>query len=245
MSEREATGKKKIVQGHIYASELDPSELTLERRHVLERVPAGSRVLEIGASTGYFAKLLKEKGCDVTAIELDENAASEASEVVDRTVTGDIEDPMVLKRIDGVFDVILLMHVLEHLVDPWGVLRALRERLASNGRALVLLPNVAAWSVRKDLFFRGRFEYADVGLLDRTHLRFFTLGSGRDLFERTGYRVVSWSCVGVRAPLASFLEGLPIARRGVGLWQRCMARWAPNLSTEVFFFEAVSVDEGL
>lgn len=245
MSEREVGGKRKIVQGRIYGAEPDVPELSVERRRVLELTPPGSRVLEIGASTGYFSQLLKEKGCDVTAIELDEGAASDASGVVDRMVVGDVEDPAVLERAEGPFDVVLLMHVLEHLVDPWRVLRGLRREIAPGGRVLVLLPNVAAWTVRKDLFFKGRFEYTDVGLLDRTHLRFFTLESARDLLEDTGYEIRSWRPVGVRAPFEDLLLRLPLARRVAWRWPRWTARRWPNAVGEVLFFEAVPADGSL
>jgi SAM-dependent methyltransferase len=87
------------------------------------------------------------------------------------------------------FERIVFADLLEHLPDPIPVLAGYRRLLAPGGRLLVSLPNVAAWTVRLELLF-GRFEYAESGILDRTHLRFFTRASGRRTLEAAGYRVL-------------------------------------------------------
>jgi len=130
------------------------------------------------------------------------------------------------------------MHVLEHLVNPSGVLRVLRNSLAGSGRMLILLPNVAAWRVRKGLFFRGAFEYEETGLLDRTHLRFFTLTSARALIDSAGLRVTHWEPTDVCVPLERRLRRLSRSAALGQRWTRLMVRRFPNLCTEIAFFEA-------
>lgn len=212
--------------------------VSAEKQAVLARVPAGSRVLEVGAHTGFFSAALRAQGCRVTALEVDPRAAGHAADHADRVVVGDVEDPAVRARLDGPFDVVLFMHVLEHLVDPWHVLRALRGPVAPAGKTIVLLPNVACWRVRKALFTGGAFEYEETGILDRTHLRFFTLDSGRALLEESGYTVTSWEPVDTCVPLERRLSGVPVARLFAPRWRRWLAARHPNLCTEIALFEA-------
>ncbi|HXJ36085.1 MAG TPA: class I SAM-dependent methyltransferase [Candidatus Eisenbacteria bacterium] len=222
-----------------YHAEPGLTPLSDEKTAVLARVPPGAHVLEVGAHTGYFSAQLRARGCTVTALEVDPRAAPHASRFADRVVVGDVEDPHVRAKLDGPFDVVLFMHVLEHLVDPWTTLGAMREMLAPGGLAIVLLPNVACWQVRKTLFFRGTFEYEETGILDRTHLRFFTLGSGRGLLEASGYVVRAWTPTGVCVPLERRISRVPILRALAPVWHRWWLAWFPNLCTEIVLYEAV------
>jgi SAM-dependent methyltransferase len=226
----------------VYHAEPGATPMSVEKRAVLARVPAGARVLEIGAHTGFFSHALRARGCRVTALEVDPRAASHAAAHADRVVVGDVEDPAVRARVGGPFDVVLLMHVLEHLVDPWAVLRALRADLDRGGRAIVLLPNVACWRVRKALFLRGALEYEDTGILDRTHLRFFTIDSSRALLESSGWGIVDWEPVETCVPLERRLRAVPLARVLAPRWHRWLARRYPNLCTEIALFTAVPRD---
>jgi SAM-dependent methyltransferase len=218
--------------------------VSVEKALVLARVPPEARVLEVGAHTGYFTSLLHERGCRVTALEADPRAAAHAAPWAERVVTGDVEDPAVRARLDGPFDRVLFMHVLEHLVDPWAVLRAARALVAPGGRLIALLPNVACWRVRKALFFRGTFEYEETGILDRTHLRFFTVDSGRALLEASGWRVADWTPVDVCVPLERRLSRTPLVRALAPAWHRWWADRHPNLCTGIALFEALPATEG-
>ena len=113
---------------------------------------------------------------------------------------------------------ILFMHVVEHFVDPWSTLRDARRFLKSEGFIIVLLPNVAAWLIRKNLFFKGRFDYADQGILDRTHLRFFTLKSALELMHIAGYEVMDWQPVDLYVPLESRISRI-VSKRLAGRWR--------------------------
>lgn len=227
----------------VYHAEPGTTPTSAEKALVLARVPTGARVLEVGAHTGFFTALLRDRGCRVTALEVDPRAAVHAAAYAERAVTGDVEDPAVRARLGGPFDRILFMHVLEHLVDPWAALGAVRALLAPGGRVIVLLPNVACWRVRKALFLGGAFEYEDTGILDRTHLRFFTVDSARRLFAASGYRVADWAPVDVCVPLERRLSRTPLVRRLAPAWHRWWTAHRPNLCTEIAFFEAVPTPE--
>lgn len=212
--------------------------LSHEKSLVLERVPAGARVLEIGAHTGDFSAVLTAHGCRVTAVEANAIAAADLAGRVDTAIVGSIEDPAVQARITGTFDVVLAMHVLEHLVDPWAVVARLAGHLAPGGLCLVLLPNVGAWTVRKDLFFKGSFEYEDVGILDRTHVRFFTIDSGRALIESAGLVVTNWMPAHVCIPFERRLRLLTRSSRLASAWARWFTRRYPGVASEIVLFEA-------
>jgi SAM-dependent methyltransferase len=232
------------VQPFAYHAEPGRTPVSVEKQAVLDRIPAGARVLEVGAHTGFFSACLRERGCRVTALEVDPRAAAHAAASADRLVVGDVEDAAVRARLDGPFDVVLFMHVLEHLVDPWAVLRAMRGQVAHDGRVIVLLPNVACWRIRKALFLGGAFEYEDTGILDRTHLRFFTLDSMRGLLETSGYTV--GECVGtdVCVPFERRLSQLPLGRGLAARWHRWLASRHPNLCTEIALLSATPRREG-
>jgi SAM-dependent methyltransferase len=236
-----ATGSRAAlhVRPLAYHAEPGSTPMSVEKQAVLARLTAGAHVLEIGAHTGFFSHALRDRGCRVTALEVDPRAATHARVHADRVVVGDVEDAAVRAQLGGPFDVVLLMHVLEHLVDPWSVLRALRGQLVRDGRAIVLLPNVACWRVRKALFVGGAFEYEDTGILDRTHLRFFTLDSARALLEASGYTIADWEPVDVCVPLERRLRTLPGGRALAARWRRWLARRHPNLCTEIALFTAV------
>ncbi|WP_299924823.1 class I SAM-dependent methyltransferase [uncultured Nocardioides sp.] len=160
------------------------------RGYVAELIPASARrILDVGCNDGTFGGevLARESGREVWGIEphdLDAQAAA-------RRLTGVVNGfyPDVLDEVPGVFDCVSFNHVLEHMVDPWNALRVTKERLAPGGVIVGELPNVRHLPFLLDLTFRGRFDYADSGLLDRTHLRFFTRSSAHDLFESSGYEV--------------------------------------------------------
>lgn len=151
-------------------------------------IPDGAHVLDIGCHTGGFGHMLKQKACVVTGMEINAKAAERARQVLDDVVTGDIEEDAPWNRLTGIFDVILFLDVLEHCREPENVLRAARNRLASGGFILCSIPNVAHWTIRKNLLL-GRFDYEPYGILDETHLRFFTIDSARRLLTHSGYRI--------------------------------------------------------
>lgn len=160
---------------------------------IVSLVPPATRVLEFGCATGYMSEVLKNRlGCTVTGIEIAPEAAALAEEHCERVIVGDAEKIDYAAELAGEeFDVFLFADVLEHLKEPGDVLRRIRPFIAENGVVLASIPNIAHGSVRLALL-GGEFRYRDRGLLDDTHLRFFTRASIEDMFEETGYVVTHW-----------------------------------------------------
>jgi len=136
------------------------------------------------------------------------------------------------------FDVVVCADVLEHLEDPAGVLARVRRWLSPGGALFVSLPNVANVAVRLSLL-AGRFEYAEAGILDRTHLRFFTRRSARRLVEGAGFRIRSLRATPIPAELAiPLLRRFPFRRPARALFSATAALW-PTLFGYQFVIEAV------
>ncbi len=154
---------------------------------VLANTRPGDRILEGGVSSGYFAELLVGAGLRVDGMELDPVAAASAARVCERVVVGDLQQ-IDLDDLDGPYDVVLFGDTLEHIVDPVSVLRSLRTKLRHDGVLVVSIPNVANWAVRLGLLF-GRFRYTERGILDRTHLRFYTQRTLVEMLQRSGFQV--------------------------------------------------------
>jgi len=153
----------------------------------LDTVPA--RVLEVGCGSGNTLAYLKERGAAHTCgIELDPQVAEEARGRVDHLLVGDI-DQIKLPYEPGTFDCIIFGDVLEHLRDPWGALEKLTAFLRPGGVVLASIPNVRFYGVSLRLLLLGRWDYREEGILDRTHLRFFTRRSMRQLFQGAGLQV--------------------------------------------------------
>ncbi|MGE3174336.1 MAG: class I SAM-dependent methyltransferase [Planctomycetota bacterium] len=152
-------------------------------------LPAGSRVLELGCGEGRLGAQLRQRGLEVHGVEVVEAAAARARAVLDRVWVGDVER-MALDYPSAHFRLLVCGDVLEHLVDPWAQLRRLRPLLTDDAVVVASVPNLQYFPVALGLLC-GRFDYADSGVLDRTHLRFFTRRSARALFEGHGYDVVA------------------------------------------------------
>jgi len=184
---------------------------------LLQELPAGSSVLDVGSASGYFGERLAGKGYYVVGVEQNEAAASVAAAFYDEFVVADVEAGLRLSR---KFDVIVLADVLEHLRQPLNVLIHLRDLLSSTGRFVISVPNVANIYVRLSLLF-GRFEYADRGILDETHLRFFTLNSACALVQKAALRVKQIVVTPIPLPLV-----LPSTREGASCHFLHRANWA-------------------
>lgn len=147
-------------------------------------------VLECGCSSGFISRLISSNGGPkVIGIEIDEEAAERAREVCKLVISSDLNSKGWSNRIDQKFDLITFGDVLEHLIDPLATLREAQCLLNPGGRILISLPNVAHWSIRAKLLL-GRFEYKPTGLMDYTHLRFFTTITGTRLIEDAGYTIL-------------------------------------------------------
>ncbi|MCW3001881.1 MAG: class SAM-dependent methyltransferase, partial [Conexibacter sp.] len=210
-----------------YAGLVAEHGLAASHRLVLDAVPAGARVLDVGCATGYLAEELTRRRCEVVGVEFDPVAAQQARAVCHEVVVGDLESAATQAEVVravaaiGGIDTIICADVLEHVRDPWTVLAWLRTLLPADGRAVISVPNIAHWTARRALL-RGHFDYTDFGLLDRTHLRFFTRATAAELAHRAGFAVQAEHPAGAPLPLESRIPALtkirdPCVRRYPGL----------------------------
>ena len=153
----------------------------------LSAAPRPSRILDIGAADGYLGAILKEQGHYLAGVESDPALAQKARPHYDEFHTVDVEGLDIPSA--GQFDFILLADVLEHLRDPGALLRRALSGLRPGGEIIISLPNIAHLYVRLSLLL-GRFEYRDRGILDRSHLRFFTLASMTRMVREADCRVI-------------------------------------------------------
>jgi 2-polyprenyl-3-methyl-5-hydroxy-6-metoxy-1,4-benzoquinol methylase len=170
----------------------------------------GQAILELGCGSGGTARTVRaaNKAGRYVGIELLEDAAAAARDVIDEVLVGDVES-LDLAPLAGQFDALIASEVLEHLVDPWVTVRRLVECLKPGGMVYASSPNVAHWHILRGLI-RGRFDYRDAGVMDRTHLRWFTPGAYRAMFEAAGVEVISVGPVrplSVRQRLVNSLTG--------------------------------------
>lgn len=201
------------------------------RSHVADLVPAtAQRVLDVGCNDGTFGAgvLARRKGREVWGIEPHDLDAQAAAQRLTGVANGFYPD--VLDQVPGTFDCVSFNHVLEHMVDPWAALRATRGRLSPDGCIVGELPNVRHLPFLVDLTLRGRFDYVDSGLLDRTHLRFFTRSSAHDLFASSGFEVDTFFPV-VAMSNARFPRTSKVVAKVIG-----------DLSYMAFAFRARAVD---
>jgi O-antigen biosynthesis protein len=148
-------------------------------------------VLEFGCATGYFSKLLLARECEVTGIEINSDAAKVAEQYCKQVIITDLDSISLNTLFHGQeFDVAVFGDVLEHLRNPWKILEETRRFIKPNGYIVASIPNIAHGAIRLALF-KGEFKYTRLGILDDTHLRFFTRETVEELFEETGYKIDS------------------------------------------------------
>lgn len=148
------------------------------------------RILDVGCGQGMFGQRLKETlDAEVWGVELVPSIAEGARQRLDRVLCGDI-----LQQFDQVpdasFDCAVFNDVLEHLIDPYKVLLAVKKKLTHRGVVVCSIPNIRYFRNLFDIAVRGEFRYQEGGILDKTHLRFFTKKSIAEMFESLGYRIL-------------------------------------------------------
>ncbi|MEH3053295.1 MAG: methyltransferase domain-containing protein [Patulibacter minatonensis] len=163
------------------------------RNDVLSLLPAGfQKTLDVGCGAGGTAGWLRAHGASTLhGIELVEEPAEQARLVMDQVWQGAVEEQ--LPHVDGPYDAVLCLDVLEHLADPYAVLSSLREVTKPGGHLLVSLPNARNLKLAFDLVVRGTFGYTDLGHRDWTHLRWFTRRDAIAAIEQAGFSVLTTS----------------------------------------------------
>jgi 2-polyprenyl-3-methyl-5-hydroxy-6-metoxy-1,4-benzoquinol methylase len=161
------------------------------RVEMLPYVPAdAATMLDVGCGAGLFGELVKGRGpCEVWGIETVQAYADDAAGRLDRVLIGDVT--VLLDAIPArYFDAIVCNDVLEHLVDPEDVLARVKDKLTGRGVVVSSIPNIRFYPTLYELVAHRGWEYEESGILDRTHLRFFTTASIRRMYERLGYEVL-------------------------------------------------------
>jgi 2-polyprenyl-3-methyl-5-hydroxy-6-metoxy-1,4-benzoquinol methylase len=174
----------KGVYAHRYGNCYESS-----RDDLMGHVPPDAReILDIGAARGLFGELLKKRQkCVVTGIEIDNEMMAVGRSRLDNVISGDIED-VIDKKILGTYDCIVCGDILEHLNNPWGVVKKLKDHLKKGGVFIASTPNIMNWSLLFDLL-EGRWDYVPFSTLSGTHIRFFTKDTLKELFEDAGYKI--------------------------------------------------------
>lgn len=163
-----------------------------ERSDLLRLLPARvklEKVLDVGCGCGATGQYLKNlmQVREVVGIEMNPEMAQQAQPILDQVIIGDVQQ-IELPFDKQYFDCIICADVLEHLYDPWSVLIKLKNHLSDAGYLLLSVPNVQHWMMIARLL-SGRWDYRDEGILDCTHIRFFTQKSLRGLLQRAGFQI--------------------------------------------------------
>ncbi len=171
---------------------------------IINRIGYGKRVLDLGCATGHIGEVLRcKKRCYIVGIEANHEAATIATRHYDQLLEVDVEQINSLPFSQNFFDVLLCSDVLEHLKRPDLVLVKLKPYLSRKGELLTVLPNIGYFPARMKILM-GRFEYDEIGHFDKTHLRFFTLKTAKQLIYSTGYRVLKVDYTGPASLLPIF-----------------------------------------
>ncbi len=191
------------------------------RSDILPLLPSSfSRVFEIGCGDGATLRELQRKyKLDFSGgIDIAPQSAERLRPHVDLALSGNIEQADLPDEVRNI-DVILCLDVLEHLVDPWSVLKKLHGRLSENGVIIASIPNVRYFKVSMPLLFAGQWQLQDAGILDRTHLRFFVKETVVELMTSSGLHLHSIKPKGLEAPRKARLLNLAT----LGLFENLLA----------------------
>lgn len=173
----------------VYQATVDPAERNTSHTMMLELVGHDKDVLDVGCASGYLAEALGRNGCRVSGIEYDPVEAEKARPSLVELVVADLNtDDLADQFPDRLYDSIVFGDVLEHLLDPDAVLASSLSLLRPGASVVISIPNVAHGAVRLSLL-QGHWNYSDTGLLDRTHIRFFTFDTLLAMLERAGLSV--------------------------------------------------------
>jgi 2-polyprenyl-3-methyl-5-hydroxy-6-metoxy-1,4-benzoquinol methylase len=169
----------------------DQEYYSFSRSEMIGFIPKTARkILDVGCGAGIFATQLKKLlQAEIWGIELDEKSCMMANERLDRALLGDIVE-LLPSLPNNYFDCIVFNDILEHLIDPYHILMEIPSKLQRDGTIVCSIPNVRFYPVLRDLVLYKQWKYADSGVLDRTHLRFFTITSIKEMFHVLGYEVV-------------------------------------------------------
>jgi len=204
----------------------------------IQSVPNGSYVLEIGCASGYLTRELQKRGNTIVGVEINKNDAVQAEKYCTKIIIGDIEDENTRNKI-GIkkFDVIILVGILEHLKNPELVLRDMSQRLNPNGIVLLSVPNIVFLTNRLH-YFLGRFDYTYTGIMDKTHLQFFTKKTFFQLIKTSGLKIIEFDYSGNFTQLPFYMQTFYPLFKLKKWWRKIEHKltgfWPQGLAVEFF-----------
>jgi 2-polyprenyl-3-methyl-5-hydroxy-6-metoxy-1,4-benzoquinol methylase len=198
VSKKRKKSKEEVAQKYYRAA----------RDEMLPFIPGGIKTgVEIGCGDGAFGAALKTQGRvkEFWGLEIHPPSGEAARESLDKVLIGNAED-LVEELPDGYFDLIVFNDSLEHLVDPFQFLEKSKKKLSPDGVVVASIPNVRHFRNLYQLIFKKQWRYVDSGILDRTHLRFFTCESIKDMFDDAGFSIIQLKGIhGTRKAKVRFL----------------------------------------
>lgn len=188
-----------------YCAEINIADNNNSHSLILQQIDPCSKVLEVGTATGYMTKYMKEVlGCHLVGIEIDKEAAKQAAMYADEMIVANLDDSEWQDQIQNrKFDYIILADVLEHLRNPCETLQQMVKYLSDDGKIVASIPNIAHNAIIMELL-QDRFEYRPLGLLDNTHIHFFTKNSVIDLLAHAGLSIILWKNIMVKPSSTEF-----------------------------------------
>jgi len=164
----------------------------IHNAELLNLIPINAKkIIEIGCSSGALAREYKKinSNCEYIGVEIMTDYGDLAQRYCDRVIIGDVESfPATFFSDNSDVDCWIFADVLEHLKDPWEILRKISSVLGGDGSVVACIPNIQHWSIQS-LISTGDFRYQDIGILDRTHIRWFTRKTIIEMFEQTGFSI--------------------------------------------------------
>lgn len=182
--------------------------LSPTQQEIIRIVGSGQTLLEIGSSAGYMTRAFLDNGCTVDVIEKDKAAVKKLPKAVRKVINQSVEE-LESGDLPEDIDFIIMADVLEHLVNPEQTLKKLLKISSPKLKLIISLPNVACWAMRKQIFFNGDFEYQESGLLDRTHLHFYTVNTLPKVLTENGWQVEGIIGTITRLPLEGLFGRIP------------------------------------
>lgn len=188
------------------------------RPEMLTFLPSeAKKILDIGCSNGAFGRAVKHKNkAEVWGVEPMSAFAKQAEDKLDKVLNLSIEDA--IKELpNNYFDVIYFNDILEHLIDPYSVLENIKPKLKSEGVVISSIPNIRYFRTFFKILFKGEWTYTDRGILDRTHLRFFTMKSIVDMYKNAGYDIITHEGIKPSKSLRPLLFNIILLFKGMDI----------------------------
>ncbi len=182
-----------------------------DREEMLVFLPKkATKILDVGCGNGVFSNsIIRKSNAEVWGIELMPKEAEIARKTLHKVFTGPCEE-QINNLPDNYFEAIYFNDVLEHLVDPYMVLEKIKSKLAPNGVIISSIPNIRYHNVFIKLIFKKEFEYQSFGVLDKTHLRFFTGKSIKNMYQNLGFEIIEHKGINGSKSLKPILYNIPL-----------------------------------